>query len=65
MIVIEQSIDENTGLDCWLIVNTDTCSVLDRAFDVSDARDLADYYADMENDPYEIMVDEEPDFHYN
>ena len=65
MIVIEQSTDENTGLDCWLIVDTTTYAVLDRAFDVSDARDLADYYADLETDPYEIMVDDEPDFNYN
>ena len=52
MIVIEQTIDDNTGLPCWLIVDSVTTTVLDRAFDEADARDIADYYADMERDPY-------------
>jgi hypothetical protein len=55
MIVIEQTIDENTGLDCWLIVNTTSYQVLDRCFDAADARDLADYYSDLETDPYEYF----------
>ena len=55
MIVIEQTIDENTGLDCWLVIDSDTHAVLDRCFDAADARDLADYYSDLETDPYEYF----------
>lgn len=63
MIVIEQTIDENTGLDCWLIIDSEPYTVLDRAFDAADARDIADYYADMAADPYanDDEFDYEPD----
>jgi hypothetical protein len=50
---IESTIDDNTGLECWLIVDNDTGSVIDRAFDQSDARDIRDYYQDMADDPYD------------
>lgn len=53
MIVIEQTIDENTGLDCWLIIDSEPYTVLDRAFDAADARDIADYYSDIRGDAYE------------
>jgi hypothetical protein len=54
MIVIEKTIDDNTGLDCWLIVDSDTHAVLDRAFDAGDARDIADYYGDIRGDALEF-----------
>lgn len=52
MISIEKTVDDNTGLECWLIIDTDTHAVLDRSFDEADARDIADYYSDMQSDPY-------------
>jgi hypothetical protein len=54
MIVIEKTIDDNTGLDCWLIMDSDTHAVLDRAFDEDDARDIADYYGDIRGDALEF-----------
>lgn len=57
MIVIEESIDENTGLACWLIVDSATHTTLDRVFDAGDARDIADYYTQAQSDPF-IGTDE-------
>ena len=59
MIVIEKTIDDNTGLDCWLIVDSYTHAVLDRAFDAGDARDIADYYGDIRGGTLEIDEIEE------
>ena len=53
LFAVESSRDDNTGLECWLIVNTETGAVIDRAFDRADARDIADYYQDMADNPYE------------
>ena len=50
----EKSLDENTGLDCWLVIDTLTGVVIDRAFDREDARDIADYYQDRDAEPLEI-----------
>lgn len=52
--VIETSRDDNTGLECWLVVDTFNDCVVDRAFDRADADDICDYYNDMANDPYDI-----------
>lgn len=57
--VIEKSIDENTGLECWIVVDTLTGTVIDRAFDPDDAADIAGYYQDLEDGVPEY--DEEPD----
>jgi hypothetical protein len=52
LFAVEQSRDENTGLECWLVINTTTGVVMDRAFDYQDALEIADYYYDQD-DQYE------------
>lgn len=56
---IEATTDENTGLECWLIVDTVTGTTMDRAFDREDADEICDFYNDRdtvdlyEDEPYE------------
>ena len=57
LFAVERGTDENTGLECWFVVNTTTGIVVDRAFDREDAVEIAEYYQDMENDPYEYADD--------
>jgi hypothetical protein len=63
MIVIEKTTDDNTGLTCWVIMDSVSHAVLDRCFDEADARDIADYYRDVADDPYagDDEFDYEPD----
>ena len=66
---IESSIDDNTGLECWLIVDTHTGVTMDRAFDKEDAEEICDFYNDRstvdlyEDDPGEFQewMDFDPD----
>lgn len=64
---IEATIDDNTGLECWLIVDTVTGSTMDRAFDREDADEICDFYNDRDTldlyDEYEPSeMDEWLDF---
>lgn len=57
--VIESTTDDNTGLECWLIVDTVTGNALDRAFDRGDADDICDFYNDRGTlDLYEDDISE-------
>lgn len=59
---IEATTDDNTGLECWLIVDTVTGSTMDRAFDREDADDICDFYNDRDTlDLYEDDYDGQPD----
>ena len=57
---VESTLDENTGLECWLVVDTQTHLVVDRAFDYQDAVEFASYYQDMA-DEAEYEQDGQPD----
>jgi hypothetical protein len=46
----ESSRDENTGLECWLVVDTRTSVVMDRLFDRQDAEETAEFFQDMEDE---------------
>jgi hypothetical protein len=66
---IETTLDDNTGLECWLIVDTETGVTMDRAFDREDADEICDFYNDRgtldlyEDDPgeYQEWMDFDPD----
>ena len=57
LFAVEKGVDDNTGLECWFVVNTNTGIVIDRAFDRESAVEIAEYYQDMETDPYEYDDD--------
>ena len=57
MYAIETARDENTGLEMFLIVNTQTGVDVDRAYDREDAEEICDYYNDREAE-YDGQPDE-------
>ena len=59
---VESALDDNTGLECWLIVDTHHNRVVDRAFDHQDALEFASYYQDMADEAdTEYEDDGQPD----
>lgn len=61
---VEKTLDENTGLDCWLVVDTYNDVVVDRAFDRQYALEVAEYYEDAatESDGQPTELEEWMDF---
>jgi RimJ/RimL family protein N-acetyltransferase len=59
---IEETLDDNTGLPCWIIVDTATGSTMDRAFDKEDAAEICDFYNDR--DTLDLYEDEPEDYYY-
>jgi len=47
---VETALDENTGLECYTVIDTHTNTSVDRAFDRAYADEICDYYNDREVD---------------
>ena len=45
---VETAQDASTGLDCYIVVDTHTCTSVDRAYDKAYAQEICDYYNDRE-----------------
>lgn len=48
--VTESTLDDSTGLECWLVVDTRTGVVMDRMFDRQDAEETAEFFQDREDE---------------
>jgi hypothetical protein len=58
----ESTLDDNTGLECWLVIDTRNGAVMDRMFDRQDAVETAMFYQDMEDESvYDQEDDGQPD----